>query len=98
MLSTGQRSHPGVAETRIDAWTTDFRGDLARTDIPVLVVHGKQDRIVPFDASGSRTHRLIAGSRFEVFEDAPHGLIWTHADDFNSILLDCLKEAHTDAC
>jgi non-heme chloroperoxidase len=81
----------------IDAWVTDFRGDLARIDVPVLVVHGKQDRIVPFEASGPRTHMLIPGSQFEVFEDGPHGLIWTHADDFNAILLRFLTHVFSGA-
>jgi non-heme chloroperoxidase len=71
----------------VAAWLTDFRSDLSRIDVPTLVVHGDSDRIVPFEASGKRTAALIEGSRLVVFEDAPHGLGWTHADRLNSELL-----------
>ncbi len=47
--------------------------------MPTLVLHGDADRIVPFEASGKRTHELIEGSRLVVIKGGPHGLTWTHA-------------------
>lgn len=70
--------------------STDFRNDLARINVPTLVVHGDSDRIVPIDASGKLTHNLVKGSRLAVIEGGPHGLNWTHADQINSELLQFL--------
>ncbi|MDN7024237.1 alpha/beta hydrolase [Methanoculleus sp. FWC-SCC1] len=69
---------------------TDFRGDLGRIDVPVLIVHGDADRIVPFAASGKRTHEQIPGSRLAVIEGGPHGILWTHAGRVNRELLEFL--------
>ncbi|HOI12827.1 MAG TPA: alpha/beta hydrolase, partial [Methanoculleus sp.] len=76
----------------VPAWLTDFRDDLASIDVPVLVIHGDADRIVPFPASGKRTHELVRGSRLVVVEGGPHGITWTHAGRVNRELLDFLEE------
>ena len=74
----------------VSAWLTDFRGDLRSIDVPVLVIHGDADRIVPFTASGKRIPGLIRESRLVVIEGGPHGIIWTHAGRVNRELLDFL--------
>jgi non-heme chloroperoxidase len=71
-------------------WHTDFRDDLTHIDVPTLVMHGDADRILPIEATGARTHEAIKGSRYLVVEGAPHGLLWTHADEVNRALLDFL--------
>jgi pimeloyl-ACP methyl ester carboxylesterase len=76
----------------VSAWLTDFRKDLARIDIPTLVVHGDADRILPIDVTAKRTHELIKASRLVVVEGGPHGLNWTHAEQVNSELLDFLGQ------
>ena len=73
-------------------WTTDFRDDLARVDVPALVMHGTADRILPIDATGRRTRGLIRGARYAEVEGAPHGMLWTHAGDVNRELLAFLGE------
>lgn len=70
--------------------TTDFRPDLARFDVPTLIVHGDADRIVPLEGSGKRSHEMIAGSRLEVLSGAPHGFAATHASELNALLLNFL--------
>jgi pimeloyl-ACP methyl ester carboxylesterase len=75
----------------VKAWFTDFRKDLARIDIPTLVLHGGADRIVPFNISGALTHKLVRGSKLVLLEDAPHGLNWTHAEEVNRALLNFLS-------
>lgn len=75
----------------VSAWLTDFRDDLSLIKVPTLVFHGDADRIVPFEASGKRTHTLIEGSRLIVVKGGPHGLNWTHAAELNHALLDFLK-------
>jgi len=72
----------------VSAWLTDFRKDLARIDVPTLVIHGDADRILPIAATGKRTHELIKGSQFKVVEGGPHGVTWTHAEIVNRHLLE----------
>lgn len=75
----------------IDAFgRTDFRDDLAKIDVPTLILHGDSDAIVPFEVSGKRSHEDIAGSQLVLVEGGPHGLNVTHADQFNKALLDFL--------
>ena len=75
----------------VNAWLTDFREDLIRIELPTLVIHGDNDRILPYAATGSRTHEAVAGSRLVVVAGAPHGLNWTHAEDVNRELLAFLE-------
>jgi non-heme chloroperoxidase len=72
--------------------TTDFREDLKKFTMPTLIAHGDSDRIVPFEVSGKRAHELIAGSRLEVFNGAPHGFAATHVEKLNELMLDFLKK------
>jgi len=84
----------------VPTWHEDFRQDLARVDVPTLVIHGDADRIVPFPASGQRTAALIKGARLAVIHDGPHCITWTHADEVNRELVNFLGEsagAHTGA-
>ena len=77
----------------IDAFgRTDFRADLAKITVPTLVIHGDSDAIVPFEVSGARTHKAIAGSRLVVVKGAPHGFNASHAQEFNQGLLDFLAD------
>ena len=69
---------------------TDFRGDLAKVNVPTLVIHGDSDAIVPFEVSGARTHKAVAGSRLTLVKGAPHGFNASHAAEFNKGLLDFL--------
>ena len=69
------------------AWLEDFRGDLARIIVPVLVVQGGQDRITPPAVTGNRLPGLPRGARHVVIPGGPHAIIWTHADEVNQALL-----------
>ncbi|MGA7628827.1 MAG: alpha/beta hydrolase, partial [Methanoregula sp.] len=71
----------------VTAWLTDFRKDLSKITIPVLVVHGNADRICPLESTGKRTHEAMPGSQLVVIEGGPHGLNWTHAEHLNKTLL-----------
>ncbi|MFD0556533.1 peroxiredoxin [Stackebrandtia endophytica] len=71
-------------------WLTDFRDDvatIAQSGVSSLIVHGTADNILPIDATGREFHRLLPQARYEEIENAPHGLLWTHADEVNDILL-----------
>jgi non-heme chloroperoxidase len=73
-------------------WLTDFRADLPRIDVPTLIIQGDSDRILPIQVTGKRLPDLIEGSRLAVMEGAPHGLLWTHAEDLNRQLVAFLKQ------
>ncbi len=70
---------------------TDFRDDLAKIDVPTLVIHGDSDQIVPLEVSGARTHKAVAASQLHVIKNGPHGCNLSHADEFNQALLGFLK-------
>lgn len=76
----------------VPTWHEDFRADVARIDVPTLVIHGDADRIVPFTAAGARTAKLIKGARLLVVKDGPHCVTWTHAEEVNAELLSFLGE------
>ena len=71
----------------IPTWTTDFRQDLPKIDVPVLVVQGDGDRILPFSKTGERLPGLINEIQLVVIEGGPHAIAWTHADQVNDALL-----------
>jgi non-heme chloroperoxidase len=77
----------------VPTWHEDFRNDLARIDVPTLVIHGDADRIVPIAAAGRRTAKLVKGARLSVIKDGPHAVSWTHADDVNAELVSFLGKA-----
>src|SRR5450631_4614153 len=76
----------------VPTWHEDFRNDVARIDVPTLVIQGDSDRIVPFSASGQRTAKLVSGAELVVIKDGPHNIAWTHADEVNSALLSFLAK------
>ena len=67
---------------------TDFRPDLAKIDVPVLVLHGDSDAVVPFEVSGARTADAIPGAKLVVIKDGPHGINASHPAEFNRALVD----------
>ena len=69
---------------------TDFRDDVAKVNVPTLVIHGDSDAIVPFEVSGRRSHEAIEGSSLVLIEGGPHAINATHAEQFNRALLDFL--------
>ncbi len=73
-------------------WTTDFRGDIPRIDVPTLILHGTEDRILPIGATAEPFHKALPHADYVVLEGAPHGLLWTHADEVNSALLAFLRK------
>lgn len=75
----------------VTAWLTDFREGLGRIRVPTLIIHGDADRILPIESTAIPLAERIEGSRLVVVKDAPHGLIWTHADEVNRALIPFLS-------
>jgi len=70
---------------------TDFTEDLKKFDVPTLVVHGDADQVVPYEAAGVSSAKLVKGSTLKIYPGAPHGLTDTHKDQLNADLLAFLK-------
>src|SRR5262249_41507337 len=83
-VAAGSGAHAALAS--IDSWLADFRGDLAKIDIPVLAIHGAADRIVPLGVTTARLRdeHLIDDLTVVEIPDGPHNVCWTHPDEVNS--------------
>ncbi len=66
---------------------TDFRNDVAKITVPTLIVHGDDDKIVPYEASSKRTAVMLPHAELIIYEGAPHGLFYTHREMLNRDLL-----------
>ena len=66
---------------------TDFTEDLKSVTIPVLVMHGDDDQIVPYENSGLLSAKLLRNSTLKTYSGFPHGMPTTHADIINADLL-----------
>jgi len=76
----------------VPTWHEDFRKDVAKIDVPTLVIHGDSDRIVPITAAGQRTAKLVKGAELVVIKDGPHNVAWTHAEEVNAALVKFLAK------
>jgi pimeloyl-ACP methyl ester carboxylesterase len=93
------RAHASVAAgasddasvAAIPMWSTDFRADLAEIDIPVLILHGTADRILPIDVTARSLHQLVPAAHYVEIDGAPHGLLWTHHTEVNTALMAFLQ-------
>ena len=66
---------------------TDFRPDMAKIDVPTLVIHGSNDQVVPFETTGKLAAEMIQNATLKVYDNAPHGFALTHQDQLNEDLL-----------
>jgi non-heme chloroperoxidase len=84
-------SHKSQYDTIKAFSETDFTEDLKKIDIPVLVLHGDDDQIVPIDAAGRASAKILKNATLKVYPGFPHGMPITHADTINADLLAFLK-------
>ena len=73
------------------AWREDFRADVARITVPVLIVQGAEDRVMPPGATGNRLAISLADARLAAVPGGPHAIIWTHASEVNHALVGFLS-------
>jgi non-heme chloroperoxidase len=76
----------------VSAWLTDFRKDIARIDVPTLIIHGDADRIVPIDVTAIPLSKSIKGAHLVTVQGGPHGILWTHADKVSTELVTFLGQ------
>jgi non-heme chloroperoxidase len=81
---------PTATYACVDTWLTDFRDDLPKIDVPTLVLHGTEDRILPFDNTAKRLPGLITDLKLIPVEGGPHNIGWTFPEVVNPALLEFL--------
>lgn len=86
-----QSGHRNALECIAAFSETDFRGDLAKVDVPTLVIHGDDDQVVPFAVGGQASAQLVASTQLLVYPGAPHGITDTHTEQLAHDLLDFLR-------
>jgi non-heme chloroperoxidase len=84
-----------AAVASISTWETDFRADLPKIDVPMLVIHGDDDQVLPYAKTGERLAGLISDVQTVVIHGGPHAIAWTHADEVNNALLNFLGSSMT---
>ncbi|SFH48344.1 non-heme chloroperoxidase [Ensifer sp. OV372] len=70
---------------------TDFTEDLKVIDVPVLVMHGSDDQVVPIADSAELSVKLLKNGKLKVYDGYPHGMFTTNADVINADLLAFIK-------
>ncbi len=85
--AAGAEASPYATWACPQGWLDDFTVDATKIDVPMLIMHGTADRILPIDATARRLPDLIADCRLVEIDGAPHGMLWTHADEVNDALL-----------
>jgi len=88
--NTAAGSAPVAAHAVVPTWIEDFRDDVRAVRAsgkPALILHGTADRILPIDSTGRPFHEALPEARYVEVDGAPHGLLWTHAEDVNRALL-----------
>ena len=71
---------------------SEFTDDLKKFDVPTLVIHGDDDQIVPITVGGLRSSKMIKGATLKIYKGAPHGLMTTHKEQFNTDLLEFTRQ------
>jgi non-heme chloroperoxidase len=71
----------------IPTWETDFRADLPKIDVPMLVIHGDDDQVLPYAKTGARLVGLLSDVQTVIIAGGPHAIAWTHAEQVNNALL-----------
>ena len=77
--------------TCVSAWIEDFREDIARNDLPTMIIHGDDDRILPADATSRRQAKMIENVKYVEIKGGSHGIPWTRAEEINNELVKFLS-------
>jgi len=88
--NTATVSAPVAAYAVVSSWIEDFAADVEAVRAsgkPTLIAHGTSDNILPIDATGRAFHAAFPEAEYHEIEGAPHGMLWTHAEEVNAILL-----------
>jgi len=89
-FNVGVSASPIATLACVDTWLTDFRADLPQIDVPVLLVHGDGDRLLPYRATAARLPGLIKDVELVTIRDGPHSIAWSYPEEVNAALLSFL--------
>jgi non-heme chloroperoxidase len=98
--NTATKSAPVAAYAVVPTWIEDFREDVVavrQAGKPTLILHGSADRILPVEVTGRRLRDLLPDADYVEIEGAPHGLLWTHAQDVNEALVKFVTDSALSA-
>lgn len=93
--NTATAAAPMSAYAVVPTWIDDFSADveaLRDSGRPTLIVHGTADRILPIDATGRPVHAALPDAEYHEIDGAPHGMLWTHAEDVNASLVPVVQQ------
>ena len=90
MIATGASGYATQQCAKAFA-TTHFEDDCRAISVPTLIIHGKDDQIVPIGTAGDRAAKMVPDNTYHPYDGAPHGLHLTHTDQFNTDLVSFLK-------
>ena len=74
----------------VSTWFTDWRADIDKIDVPALIMHGTGDLNVPIDITSRVLAKMLPNATYIEIEGAPHGMLWTHGEEINKILMEFL--------
>ena len=78
---------PIATQETAKAWgMTNFEQDARNISVPTLIIHGKEDQIVPIKTAGDRAAKIVPHNEYKKYDDAPHGLFITHTEQLNADL------------
>jgi pimeloyl-ACP methyl ester carboxylesterase len=92
LWNAGADASPYATWACVRTWLDDYRKDIERFDVPILILHGTADRILSIDGQGRRLHAALPDSQLVEIEGGPHVMCVTHADEVNQALLAFLKQ------
>ncbi|HEX6894050.1 MAG TPA: alpha/beta hydrolase, partial [Bryobacteraceae bacterium] len=87
MMGSAKAHHDGIKAFS----ETDFNDDLKKITVPVLVMHGDDDQIVPYADSAPLSAKLLKNGTLKTYKGFPHGMPTTHADTINADILAFLR-------
>lgn len=84
----GARASAKGTHDSVDAWQTDFRNDVPNIDVPVLIIQGDKDNVLPYPVTGQRLAPMLRDGKLVTLTGAPHGTPWTHPTEVNKAIME----------
>jgi non-heme chloroperoxidase len=90
-FAAGMQSSVKASHDTVATWAVDLKEDLRKLDVPVLILHGDDDQIVPIDVGGRESIKYLPNGKLKEYPGACHALPNIYADKVNNDILEFLK-------